>query len=76
MFKEYITEAYQKSVKDRNYDKAPQMVKTYMMFELARNLYTYGEAYQFLLDDDKTFQEACKTIYNTKLFKKYKIAER
>lgn len=76
MFKEYITEAYHKSVKDRNSDKAPQLVKTYMMFELARNLYTYGEAYQFLLDDDKTFQEACKTIYNTKLFKKYKIAER
>lgn len=76
MVREYMEKSYEKSVKDRNSEKAPKLVKTYMLFEIARSLYSYGEAYQFLLDDDNTYQQACKVMYDTKVFKKYKIKER
>ncbi len=76
MLKEYVQEAYDKSVKERNSDKAPQLIKTYMLFELARNLYGYGDGYQYILRDDRTFQEACKAIHDKKIFRKYKISER
>lgn len=76
MVREYVEKAYNESVKDRNSEKAPRLVKTYMLYEIARSLYSYGEAYQFLLEDDNTFNQACKVMNDVKVFKKYKITER
>ena len=74
MVRKYVKESYDKSVKERNADKAPQLLKNYLTFEFARNLYSYGEAYQILLAEDVTFQQACKAIDNNKLFKRFKIS--
>ena len=74
MISDYMKEAYKKSVEERNSDKAPNLIKTYMLFEIARNLYSYSDAYQFMLQEDKTYQEACKVINDVKVFKKYKVA--
>lgn len=76
MLNQYIKESYEKSVKERNSAKAPDLIKNYLTFELARNLYTYGEAYQILLSDDKAFQQACKAMESNHLFKKFKISVR
>lgn len=74
MISDYMKEAYKKSVEERNSDKAPNLIKTYMLFEIARNIYSYSDAYQFMLQEDRTFQEACKVINDVKVFKKYKVA--
>ncbi|MBO4646277.1 MAG: S41 family peptidase [Bacteroidales bacterium] len=76
MIKEYVTKEYEKSVKERNSEKAPKLIKTHMLFEFARNLYSYGDAYQFMLEQDKTFQQACKVMYDNRVFRKYKISSR
>ena len=46
MISDYMKEAYKKSVEERNSDKAPNLIKTYMLFEIARNIYSYSDAYQ------------------------------
>lgn len=74
MLRTYVKDSYEKSVKDRNTDKAPNLIKNYLLFELARNLYSYGEAYQIILAEDVAFQQACKAIGNNKLFKRFKIS--
>lgn len=76
MLKDYVTTAYEKNIKDRNSEKAPKLIKTYMLFEMARALYSYGDAYQFMLQDDVTFNKACEVMKDTRTFKKYKIKER
>ena len=73
MIQDFIKKSYEESVNDRNSAKAPTLIKTYMLFELGRNLYTYGDAYQFILNEDKTFQEACKVMQNDKEFRKHKV---
>ncbi len=75
MISDYVKDSYKKSVKERNSDKAPRLVKTYMLFELARNLYSYSDAYQYILQDDPTYKEACKVINENRVFKKYKISD-
>ena len=62
-------------MKDRNSDKAPRLVKTYMLFEIARNLYSYSDAYQYILQEDPTYKEACKVINENRVFRKYKISD-
>lgn len=74
MMHEYVQDEYQKDIKDRNADKAPKLIKTYLTFEIARNLYTYSEAYRIILEDDVTYQQACKAINDNKLFRRFKIS--
>ena len=74
MVSDYMKAAYKKNVEERNSDKAPNLIKTYMLFEIARNIYSYSDAYQFMLQEDKTYQEACKVINEVRVFKKYKVA--
>ena len=74
MISDYMKEAYKKSVEERNSDKAPNLIKTYMLFEIARNIYSYSDGYQYMLQEDRTFQEACKVINDVKVFRKYKVA--
>ncbi len=74
MMRDYITAEHKKDVEDRNADKAPKLIKNYMMFELARNLYSYSDAYRFILEEDNTYKQACKAIYDNKLFRRFKIS--
>lgn len=73
MMTDFVNESYQKSINDRNSRMAPQLIKTYMLFELARNLYGYGDAYQYILEDDATFLKACEVMKDDKVFRKYKV---
>ena len=72
--RDYIEKEYKKDVEDRNADKAPKLIKNYMMFELARNLYSYSDAYRIILEEDNTYKQACKAIYDNKLFRRFKIS--
>ena len=73
MLTDFVKESYQKSVSERNSQMAPQLIKTYMLFELARNLYGYGDAYRYILEDDATFLKACEVMKDDKVFRKYKV---
>ncbi len=73
MLTDFVNESYQKSVSERNSQMAPQLIKTYMLFELARNLYGYGDAYRYILEDDATFLKACEVMKDDKVFRKYKV---
>lgn len=75
MIQNFITESYNESVKLKNIDKAPEYIKEYLTFEIARNLYSYGDAYQIILMNDETFQQACKTMHDSKMFKRLKISD-
>ncbi|MCK9339493.1 MAG: S41 family peptidase [Bacteroidales bacterium] len=75
MIQNFITESYNESVKLKNMDKAPEFIKEYLSFEIARNLYSYGDAYQIILMNDETFQQACKTMHDNKMFKRLKISD-
>ena len=74
MMRDYITAEHKKDVEDRNADKAPKLIKNYMMFELGRNLYSYSDAYRFILEEDNTYKQACKAINDNKLFRRLKIS--
>ena len=73
MLTDFVNESYQKSVNERNSQMAPQLIKTYMLFEFARNLYGYGDAYRYILEDDATFLKACEVMKDDKVFRKYKV---
>ncbi|MDR2980343.1 MAG: PDZ domain-containing protein [Bacteroidales bacterium] len=73
MMTQFVVDSYNESVKLRNEDKAPEYIKEYLKFELARNLYSYGEAYQVFLINDDTFQQALSLIQDDATFKKFKV---
>ena len=73
MIREFVQNSYEESVKDRNSEKSPQLIKNYMLFEFGRNLFTYGDGYQFILKEDATFKAACETMKNDKVFRDKKI---
>lgn len=74
MLKAYIKESYNESVRLRNENKAPEFIKEYLKFEIARNLFTFGEAYEIFLLNDDTFQQAVSLIQDDKTFKKFKVS--
>jgi carboxyl-terminal processing protease len=74
MLFKYMKESYSESQKLRNLDKAPVFIKEYLKFEIARNLFSYGEAYQIFLLSDDAFLQATKLIQDDKTFKKFKVA--
>lgn len=73
MIRDFVEDSYQKSVRDRNPEKAPELIKNYMRYEFARNLYSYGDAYQIILRQDRTFKEACDVMAHDKEFRKHKV---
>ncbi|MDR1758005.1 MAG: PDZ domain-containing protein [Bacteroidales bacterium] len=70
---EHLRASYRESVRLRNESKAPQFIKEYIKFEIARTLYSYGEAYRILLEDDETLQHAYTLMRDNKAFKKMKV---
>ena len=73
MLTEYINKNYQETVKLRNESKAPIFIKEYLKFEIARTLYSYGQAYEIFLQSDDAFLQAYEVIRDEKYFKKHKI---
>ena len=74
MLADYIKESYNETLRLRNPEKAPVFIKEALTFEIARNLYTFGEAYQIYLINDETFQQAVKFMQDEKMFKQFKVA--
>ena len=73
MLAEYIQKQQAESLRLKNLSKAPEYIKEYLKFEIARTLYSYGEAYQVFLTSDDTFQKAVNIMKDNKIFKKFKV---
>ncbi len=73
MLMKYMKDSYSESLKLRNLDKAPIYIKEYLKFEIARNMFSFGEAYQIFLLSDDTFLQAIQLIQDDKTFKKFKV---
>ncbi len=73
MLIKYMKDSYSESLKLRNLDKAPIYIKEYLKFEIARNMFSFGEAYQIFLLSDDTFLQAIQLIQDDKTFKKFKV---
>lgn len=69
----YMQDSYSESLKLRNLDKAPIYIKEYLKFEIARNMFSFGEAYQIFLLSDDTFSQAIQLMQDDKSFKKFKV---
>jgi len=73
MMSDYVKDSYKTSVKDRNSQLAPSLIKNYLLFEIARNLYSYGEAYRIILEDDDCYKQACKVMKDNRVFRRFKV---
>jgi uncharacterized protein YlbG (UPF0298 family) len=74
MTTDFVKKSYQEAERLRNENRAPEFIKEYMKFEIARNIFSYGEAYQVFLESDDVCQKAIEAMRNEKLFKKFKVA--
>jgi carboxyl-terminal processing protease len=74
MFADYMNQSYSESMQLRNLAKINEFIKEAIMFEFARNLFSYGEAYQIFLLTDETFLKAVQVINDDKVFKKFKVS--
>ncbi len=74
MFADYMNQSYSESMQLRNLAKINDFIKEAIMFEFARNLFSYGEAYQIFLLTDETFLKAVQVINDDKVFKKFKVS--
>ncbi|MBP1673100.1 MAG: carboxy-terminal processing protease precursor [Bacteroidetes bacterium] len=74
MFADYMNQSYSESMQLRNLAKINEFIKEAIMFEFARNLFSYGEAYQIFLLSDETFLKAVQVINDDKVFKKFKVS--
>lgn len=69
----YVTESFNESLRLRNLSKANDFIKDALKYEMARNLFTYGEARQIFLTKDEGFLKALEVINNDKIFKKFNV---
>jgi len=73
LFMESITKSFNESMRLRNLNKANDFIKDWLKYEMARNLFSYGEARQIFLTNDEGFLKALEVINNDKLFKKFNV---
>jgi carboxyl-terminal processing protease len=73
MFVEYITDSFNESMRLRNVNKANELIKDALIFNIARNLFGYNEAYQTHLMTDEGFIKAVEVINNDKIFKRFNV---
>ncbi len=76
MLTEYIEKQSAEALRLKNLNKAPEYIKEYLKFEIARTLFSYGEAYEVFLTSDDTFQQAVKIMDDNKIFKKFKVNDK
>ncbi|PKP20485.1 MAG: peptidase S41 [Bacteroidetes bacterium HGW-Bacteroidetes-20] len=75
MFTDFMNHSYAESMKMRNLNKVSEFIREAILFEFARNLYTYGDAYQIYLINDETFLKAIEVMNDDKIFKKFKVSK-
>jgi len=75
MLTEYITESFNESMRLRNLNKANEFIKDALKYEIARNIFSYGEARQIFLMKDEGFNKAMEVINNDKIFKRFKVEQ-
>lgn len=75
MFTDFMNTSYAESMKMRNLTKVSEFIKEAIMFEFARNLFTFGDAYQIYLVNDETFLNAIQVMNDDKIFKKFKVSK-
>ncbi|MCL1851278.1 MAG: S41 family peptidase [Bacteroidetes bacterium] len=75
MLTKYITESFNESMRLRNLNKANEFIKDALKYEIARNLFSYGEARQIFLMKDDGFLKALEVISNDKIFKKFNVEQ-
>ena len=75
MFMEYVTNSFNESMRLRNINKANEFIKDALKYEMARNLFNYGEARQIFLINDDGFLKALEVINNDKIFKKFNVEQ-
>jgi hypothetical protein len=73
MITQYITDSFNESMRLRNINKANEFIKDALKYEMARNLFSYGEARQIFLMKDEAFLKALEVIHNDKIFKTFKV---
>ncbi|MDR1345794.1 MAG: S41 family peptidase [Bacteroidales bacterium] len=73
LMKTFVEKSYHEAEKLRNENRAPEFIKEYLKFEIARNIFNYGEAYQLFLMTDDVCQKALEAMHDDKLFKKFKV---
>ena len=73
LIKASVEKSYREAERLRNENRAPEFIKEYLKFEIARNLFNYGEAYQVFLMTDDVCQKALEAMRDDKLFKKFKV---
>jgi len=73
MLTEFVTQSFNESMRLRNLNRADDFIKDGLKFEIARNMFNYGEAYQIFLMTDEGFLKALEVINNDKIFKKFGI---
>jgi len=69
----YVTDSFNESMRLRNVNKANDFIKDALKYEIARNLFTYGEARQIFLLKDEEFIKALEVINNDKIFRKFNV---
>lgn len=75
LFSEFMNNSYSESMKLRNLSKVSEFIKEAIMFEIARNIYTFGDAYQIYLMNDETFLKAVQVMNDDKIFRKFKVSK-
>lgn len=75
LFTDFMNQSYAESMKMRNLNKVSEFIREAILFEFARNLYTYGDAYQIYLINDETFLKAIEVMNDDKIFKKFKVSK-
>lgn len=75
LFTDFMNDSYSESMKLRNLNKVSEFIKEAIMFEFARNLYTFGDAYQIYLLNDETFLKAVQVMNDDKIFRKFKVSK-
>ena len=73
MLTQYITDSFNESMRLRNFNKVDLFIKDDLKYEIARNLFSYGEARQIFLTNDDGFQKALEVINNDKIFKRFNV---
>jgi carboxyl-terminal processing protease len=73
MFMQYITDSYKESLRLRNLNKANELISDWLKYEIAKILFSFGDAYQIYLMKDDGFLKALEVISNDKIFKKFNV---
>jgi hypothetical protein len=73
MLTKYVIDSFHESMRLRNINKANNFIKDGLKYEIARNLFSYGDARQIFLMTDEEFVKALEVINNDKIFKKFNV---